>query len=109
MGTQVFDDGSTLTTGPDGSITSTPAWDWSPSSYSSAFTLPSGSGNQLADLAKLALGAYTANRQAAMVQNAVPTQARAPSAAGAGSPQQMMGGLLPLVVVGLLVFLVARQ
>jgi fatty acid desaturase len=109
MGTQVFDDGSTLTTGPDGSITSTPAWDWAPSSYSDAFKLPEGSTNQLADLARLALGAYTANRQAAALQNATPTTARVPNPQAAMAPVAIGGGLVPLLIIGLVVFLAVRK
>lgn len=104
MGTQVFDDGSTLTVGGDGSVTSTPAWDWSPSSYGNAFNAgPASSGNTLQDLAKLALGGYSQYRIAALQQqNSVPTTARAPSAVGA-SPLQSMGmgaGMVPLLLLG---------
>lgn len=109
MGTQVFDDGSTLTVGADGSVSSTPAWDWAPSSYSDAFKLPAGTDNALADLAKLALGAYTANRQAAALQNATPTTARVPNPQAAVAVPGLGGGLVPLLVIGLVVYLAVRK
>lgn len=118
MGTQVFDDGSTLTTDAEGNVAGfTPSWEWSPSNYGSSFSASALNPNadKIADIFKTGISRLAdygtarlqiQNQTASRVTPAYNQLAMGGAAIGSGG---LMLSPLVLLLVGGLVFFAMRK